>query len=65
MSSSSKYRWVVAVSVAIIVTVLTVHTQAQKLFRSKPSIDPVAIQGNTTVDFVPPAVFQAAGPNLA
>jgi hypothetical protein len=65
MSSSSKYRWVVAVSVAIIVTVLTVHTQAQKLFRSKPSIDPVAIPGNTTIDFVAPAVFQAAGPNLA
>ena len=79
MSSSRKYfsngkahrahpnwRWVVSVSVAFIVTVLAVHGQAQELLSSnEPSIDPVAIQDNTTIDFVPPAVFQAAGPNLA
>jgi len=39
-----------------------VHTKAQK---NELSIDRVAIQDNTTVDFVPPAVFQAAGPNIA
>ena len=70
MSTSSKYlarrpnpnwRWVVSVGIAIIVTVLAVHTKAQK----KLSIARVAIQDNTTVDFVPPAVFQAAGPNIA
>src|SRR4029078_4879658 len=38
----------------------------QELFSGKKvSIDRVAIQNNTTVDFVPPAVFQAAGPNIA
>jgi hypothetical protein len=75
MSSSSTFlsrrpnpnwRWVVGVGIAIIVTFLAVHTRAQELFRGKQvSIDRVAIQGNTTVDFVPPAVFQAAGPNIA
>src|ERR1044072_7900884 len=70
MSSSSKnlshrpnpnWRWVVGVGIAIILAVVAVHTEAQK----RVSIDRVAIQGNTTVDFVPPAVFQAAGPNIA
>jgi hypothetical protein len=79
MSSSRKYfsngkkrrlnpnwRWVVSVSIALIVTVLAVHSQAQELLSlNEPSIDPVAIQDNTTINFVPPAVFQAAGPNLA
>jgi len=75
MSSSSTFlsrrpnpnwRWVVGVGIAIIVTVLAVHTKAQELFSGKRvSIDRIAIQNNTTVDFVPPAVFQAAGPNIA
>ena len=56
------WRWVVSVGIAIIVTVLAVHAEAQK---QRVSIDPVAIEDNTTVDFVPPAVFQAAGPNIA
>ncbi len=55
------WRWVVSVGIAIIVAVLAVHTEAQK----RVSIDRVAIQDITTVDFVPPAVFQAAGPNMA
>ena len=60
------WRWVVGVGIAIIVTVLAVHTKAQELFSGKRvSIDRIAIQNNTTVDFVPPAVFQAAGPNIA
>ena len=75
MSSSSTFlsrrpnpnwRLVVGVGIAIIVTFLAVHTKAQELFGGKRvSIDRVAIQNNTTVDFVPPAVFQAAGPNIA
>jgi hypothetical protein len=75
MSSSSTFlsrrpnpnwRLVAGVGIAIIVTFLAVHAKAQELFRGKQvSIDRVAIQGNTTVDFVPPAVFQAAGPNIA
>ena len=55
------WRWAVSVGIAIIVAVLAVHTEAQK----RVAIDRVAIQGNTTADFVPPAVFQAAGPNIA
>jgi hypothetical protein len=61
------WRWVASFSLAILVTVLAVHTKAQKLFRGDPSIDRVAIQNNTTTttDFEAPLVFQAAGPNSA
>ena len=58
------WRWVASLGIAIIVMVLAVHAEAQQLF-SDPVIDPVAIQDNTTIDFVPPAVFQGAGPNIA
>jgi hypothetical protein len=40
--------------------VLAVHVEGQEA-----TIDPVAIDDNTTIDFVPPTVFQAAGPNIA
>jgi hypothetical protein len=60
------WRWLASFSFAIIVMVLAVHANAQDLFNSSdPTIGPVAIQDNTTVDFVPPTVFQAAGPNSA
>src|SRR6185369_3166376 len=75
MSSSSTFllrrpnpswRWVVSVGIAIIVTFLAVQTKAQERIRAKRvSIDRAAIPDNTTMDFVPPAVFQAAGPNIA
>lgn len=75
MSSSSIYlsrrpnpnwRWVAGVTIAIIVTFLAAHTKAQEIFRGKVvSIDRVAIENNTGKDFVPPQVFQAAGPNVA
>src|SRR4026208_2482998 len=54
------WRWLVSFTLAIIVMVLAVRAKAQN-----PTIGPVAIQDNTTIDFVPPAVFQAAGPNIA
>ena len=57
------WRWVASLSLAIIVMVVAVHAKAQGLL-SDPAIDPIAIQDNTTIDFVPPAVFQAAGPNI-
>jgi len=44
--------------------ILAVHVEAQQLLND-PTIEPVAIDDNTTVDFVPPSVFQAAGPNIA
>ena len=60
------WRWLVSFSLAIIVLALTVRAEAQELLNSSDlTIDPVAIQDNTTIDFVPPAVFQAAGPNAA
>ena len=46
-------------SLAIIFMVLAAHVEGQEA-----TIDPVAIDDNTTIDFVPPAVFQAAGPNI-
>jgi len=59
-------RWVIGFSLAIIFTVLAVHVKGQELFSTgDPVIEPVAIQDNTTIDFVAPTVFQAAGPNIA
>jgi len=58
------WRWVAGFSLAIIFMVLAVRVKGQELF-SDPAIEPVAIQDNTTLDFVAPAVFQAAGPNIA
>jgi len=64
--SKLNWRWLASFSLAIIALVLTVHAEAQELLNSNDlTIDPVAIQDNTTIDFVPPAVFQAAGPNAA
>jgi hypothetical protein len=58
------WRWVAGFSLAIIFMVLAVRVKGQELF-GDPAIEPVAIQDNTTLDFVAPAVFQAAGPNIA
>jgi hypothetical protein len=75
MSSSSTFllrrpnpnwRWVVSVGIAIIITFVAVQTKAQERIRAKRvAIDRAAIPDNTTIDFVPPSVFQAAGPNIA
>jgi hypothetical protein len=62
----ANWRWVAGFTLAIIFTILVVRAEGQELFStSDPAIDPVAIQDNTTIDFVAPAVFQAAGPNIA
>ena len=57
-------RWAAGFSLAIIFMILAVHVEAQQLLND-PTMEPVAIDDNTTVDFVPPGVFQAAGPNIA
>ena len=54
------WRRLASLGFAIMVMVLAVHVKAQDA-----TIAPVAIQDNTTVDFIQPAVFQAAGPNIA
>lgn len=62
----SHWQWVAGFSLAIIFTILAVHTDAQKRFGvSDTAIEPIAIKNNTTLDFVAPSVFQAAGPNIA
>jgi hypothetical protein len=62
----ASWRWVAGFSLAIIFMILAVHVEGQELFSvSDTGIDPVAIEDNTTIDFVAPTVFQAAGPNLA
>ena len=60
----TNWRWAGGFSLAIIFMILSVHVEAQQLL-SDPTIEPVAIEDNTTIDFVPPSVFQAAGPNIA
>lgn len=60
-------NWWMAASftLATVIMVLTAQVEGQELFSIGDSIAPVSIQDNTTSDFVAPAVFQAAGPNLA
>lgn len=59
------WRLVASFGLAILIMVLTVQVQGEELFSIGQPIAPIAIQDNTTSDFVPPAVFQAAGPNIA
>ena len=56
-----------SLSLAFIFTVVASHAQDKKSFRLRlePDSDAIAVQDKTTRDFVPPAVFQAAGPNAA
>ena len=61
----TNWRLVAGFSLAAVIMILTAHVEGQELFSPGDSIAPVAIQENTTSDFVAPAVFQAAGPNLA
>jgi hypothetical protein len=62
----TNWRWVTGFSLAIIFMILAVHVHGQELLSTDdPAIEPVAIQDNTTIDFVAPSVFQAAGPNIA
>ena len=62
----ASWRWVAGFSLAIIFMILAVHVEGQELLSvSDPDIEPVAIEDNTTIDFVAPIVFQAAGPSIA
>ena len=61
----TNWRFVASFSLAIAIMVLTVQVEGEELFSIGQPIAPIAIQDNTTSDFVPPAVFQAAGPNIA
>ena len=64
---NSGWLWAAGVGFAIILTVLAAQTKGQE--PSGLSIDSASaandVSENTTRDFVPPTVFQAAGPNAA
>ena len=61
MNKLKSYLWVAGVSVVMICMVVTAQVGGQE------SIDPTSggAGDNTTIDFVAPQVFQAAGPNIA
>lgn len=52
---------------ALIFTLVPARAQKSAPFRFgiRPDSDPIAVQANTTRDFVAPTVFQAAGPTVA
>ena len=50
---------------AFIFTLVAARAQSPESFSLDPASEPIAVQDNTTRDFVPPTVFQAAGPNVA
>jgi len=58
------WRWVASFGLAIIFTILAAHVKGQEPI-SVPGSDAVAAEDNTPIDFAPPQVFQAAGPNSA
>jgi hypothetical protein len=66
-STRTSWRGAIGFCLAILVTVLAVHVEGQEPFNlgTDQGLEPVAVQDNTTVNFVPPTVFQAAGPDAA
>jgi hypothetical protein len=62
----ANWGWVAGLSLAVILMVLAAHAEGQEpLSNSEPTSDSSAVTDNTTIDFVAPVVFQAAGPNAA
>lgn len=61
----ANWRWAFGLSLAIFFMVLAAHTKGQDQLSISNDLDPVALQDNTTIDFVAPAVFQSAGPSIA
>jgi hypothetical protein len=62
-TTKATWRWALGLSLAAVFMVLAAHTNGQE--QSSAASDSLTAQGNTTIDFVAPAVFQAAGPNVA
>jgi hypothetical protein len=61
------WPWAASFGLALIFTVVAVQAEGPARFSLSPgpASDPIALQDKTTKDFVPPTVFQAAGPNAA
>lgn len=66
-ATRTSWRGAIGFGLAILVTVLAVHVEGQEPFSlgTDRMLEPLAVQDNTTADFVPPTVFQAAGPDAA
>lgn len=62
MSKLKGFLWVAGVSLVIIFSFLAAHVEGQELI---PSSSGLVSDQTTLADFVAPAVFQAAGPNIA
>ena len=61
--NKANWRWALGLSLAIVLMVVAAHTNGQE--QSDATSDSLVVQDNTTVDFVAPSVFQAAGPSVA
>src|SRR6266536_474915 len=60
------WLWAASFGLALIFTVVAAQAEGLAPFLSLgPASNPIAVQDKTTKDFVPPTVFQAAGPNAA
>ena len=61
------WLWAASFGLALIFTVVAAQAEGPAPFSLSlgPASDPIAVQDKTTKDFVPPTVFQAAGPNVA
>ena len=61
--NKTNWRWALGFSLAIVFMVVAAQTNGQE--ESSTTSDFLAGQDNTTVNFIAPSVFQAAGPNVA
>src|SRR6266498_850486 len=61
------WLWAASFGLALIFTVVAAQAEGPAPFSLclGPASDPIKVQDKTTKDFVPPTVFQAAGPNVA
>ena len=61
--NKASWGWAFGLSLAIVFMVLAAQTNGQE--QSIAISDSLTVQDNTTIDFVAPTVFQAAGPSVA
>src|SRR4030095_9723764 len=59
------WRWVAGLGLAIVFVVVAARAEGQEILDLDSASDAIPTQDNTTIDFVAPQVFQAAGPDIA
>ena len=59
------WRWVAGLGLAIVFVVVAARAEGQESLDLDSASDAIPTQENTTIDFVAPQVFQAAGPDIA